>query len=288
MRSHYLLGALALLALIITSTTASALSYMYVPEQVRLMTAELVVVGKMNGVNQEGQKITGTLAITEVLKGKITGKTLKLAWADLSRFGGGRGHQNGQQGVWILSKGRDGKFATGYPGNFLQMNQIKRIKQTLTEIKKMKWGKANGLEMTCITETRISNNNPGQGKGPSSATVMIYPIVRNGSKQTLQLIDFAPDKPFVVTMTTPSGGKLHPDLYPRPLNMKLNARQFKPLEPGKLRMLGYGLKAPIITEAGEHKIVVSFQNKRDGKEFNLKGVWIGKIESVHLVTAKTK
>jgi len=275
----------AILTIAITSTTASALSYVYIPEKVRLMTAEVIVTGKMGGVKQVGQNITGTLAVTEVLKGKVAGKTLKLSWTDLSRFGGGRGHQNGHEGVWILSKGRDGNFATGYPGNRVQLNQLKRIKQALKEIAQLKWAKSKGLEMTFVTETRVSNH---PAKGPSKATVMIYPVVRNVSRQTLFVLDFAPDKPFSVTMTPPSGGELRSNLYPRPVNSKLRAGMFQPLEPGKLRLLGYGLQSPILTEVGEHKIVLSFENKQDGKEFNLKNVWMGSIEVTKSVTAKSK
>jgi len=68
------------------------------------------------------------------------------------------------------------------------------------------------------------------------------------------------------------------NLYPRPFNMKLHSRSFQPLEPGKIRMLSFGLQARNITELGKHKVILSFHNERDGKEFKLKNVWVGKIE----------
>ena len=272
---------LALATLMLTSTNASAISYMYVPEKARLMTAELVVVGKMNNVNQVDRKLTGTLTITKVLKGDASMKTAKLGWNDLSRFGGGRGHRNGQAGVWILKKGRDGLYATGYPGNFVPMDQLKRVTQSLKEINNLKWTESNGLAMTYITEIRELNGSRirlQQDQAKPVASLVIYPLMRNTSKETIRVCQSNQLRLFTLTMVAPSGKKKEINLYPRiNPNMKLHQGMFRAVEPGAELMAG-ALNVPNLTECGSHVMALSFENKNDGKAFKLDNVWVGRID----------
>jgi hypothetical protein len=281
MHRSILIGFLALASLVVSSTNVSALSYMYVPEKVRLMAADLVVVGKMNDVKQVQQSITGTLTITKTLRGDAKMKTAAMSWRDMSRFGGGKGHRNGQTGIWLLKKGRDGKYATGYPGNFVAIDQLKRVEQGLKEIDQLKWVESNGLELTCITEMRKigpgrAGLNPGQAQ--PVASLAIYSFVRNASKKAISVYDNQNDKIIGLTLVTPSGGERVVDLYPRfNPKMKLHARMFHTLEPGKMRALGYGQHVRDITQAGTHVMKLSYQNKHDGKALDVKDVWTGKI-----------
>lgn len=277
MQRFPVLASLTLL-LALASTDVSAISYAYVPEDVRLMSAEFVVVGTMGDVKQVDRSITGTLTITETLKGKPTGKTLKLAWHDLSQFGGGRGHQNGQTGVWILNKGRDGNYATGYPGNFIGADQTKRVKQSLKDIDNMKWAEKDGLALSYIVEVRNGGGRALPGQPNPTGQMMIYPVVRNTSKKAVRICDFVPDHPFAVAMKTPTGSKVDANLYPRANNQKINARHFQPLEPGETRTLTYGLNIQL-TEIGTYQITLSFTNKRDGNEFDLDDVWVGTLKT---------
>ncbi len=274
-----ILTTLTVLIITATANQASALSYAYVPEAIRLMTAEYVVVGTMGNVNQVGRDITGTLTITEVLKGKPAGKTVEMAWADLSQFGGGRGHQNGQTGVWLLSKGRNGKYATGYPGNFLPANQTKRVKQSLKDIENMNWVKADGLAVAYVLETQNARGaRVPAGQPNPTARLVIYPVVRNVSDKPLHVCAFTPDKPFAIKMKTPTGSKVTGNLYPRPNNQKIHQRFFHKLEPGQTKALTYGLSL-YLNEIGVYQVDMSFKSTRDGAEFKLDNVWTGELKS---------
>ena len=209
--------AFALTTHLLSATTVSALSYMWVPENVRLMTADLVVVGKMSNVKQVQNKISGTLTITKTLKGDATIKTIAMSWHDMSQFGGGKGHRDGQTGVWLLTKTRDGKsFATGFPGNFVATDQLKRIEKGLKALDNLKWTESNGLSMTCLTEMRKVGGGRGgltPGQAQPVATLAIYPFVKNTSKKTFRIYDNQADRIISLAMTTPSGGSRVVDLY---------------------------------------------------------------------------
>lgn len=282
-----LIQSLSILLIAFAATNASALSYAYVPEQIRLMTAEMIVVGTMGNVNQVGREITGTLTVTEVLKGKPAGKTIKMAWADLSQFGGGKGHQNGHAGVWILNKGRNGAYATGYPGNRIQADQTKRVKQSLKDIANIKWAEADGLAFSYVTEIRDlrkSRVNVPIGQPNPTAQLMIFPVVRNTSKKTIRVCDFAPDTPFGLKMKTPTGSKVTANLYPRASNQKINARFFRAVEPGQTLTLTYGMNVKL-TEIGKYQLTMTYKNDRDGVDLKVDNAWTGELKTPSRIVA---
>jgi len=271
-----------IVALLLTSTTASAVSYSYPPTKIRLMTASLVVVGTLGKVKQVDRDASGTLTITSVLVGDSKIKTAKLRWRDMSPFGGSRGHEDGQTGIWILGQVGNGSYTTGYPGNFFAMSALKDIKQLLTEIADLKWTKVNGLELVCITMTRKNSPQPAGTKAEQekpNAMLRTFPVVRNASKKMLRVYDNINDRTFDMTLVAPSGIARTIELYQRlDSSRKIHENLFSALAPGELRMIGYGLSHAELWEEGKYLMKLSYGNKQNGSQFDLKDVWTGKID----------
>jgi hypothetical protein len=271
-------------------------SWAYVPQEIRMMQADLVVVGTItklgNGITQNGRAYdVGVIAPTKILKGKPKKKAdIRVAWP-ASRAGGLRvstdiTYRVGQKGVWVLTADKTRPvYWANYPTDYQPVSKLAQIRKKLAHLNNIKWGKAkNGLQVGLIVEQRDmrSANVKVNGKSVKAvARLSVYPLMKNVSDKPMQVVDHYQDRTVSITFHGPSGNPIDVNLYGTAPKQNVDPRShsFKKVAPGQVVTMGNGYGLPICTKSGEYTITLSYKNGRDGKTLNIDHVWQGQANS---------
>lgn len=274
--------------------------YAYVPLEVRLAEADLVVqgtIGKETGTVQRFGRpyVVADLQVTKVLKGPAGTKGVSLAWSQPPQPAGGGivlvadgpiRYRVGQSGTWILKYDAEQKVHLAeYPGDFAPGDQAGAIPAKLAEIGKFAWSApAKGLHLAVFVEQQdmrnarpIVNGKPVQAVAQASAFV----LVRNAGETSLHVNRYHFDRTLKVELRGPDGLPVPVDPYgQRAPNAPVPAPQkhdFLAVGPGQTRAFNYGFSLGLLQKTGEHSLSVSYASQRDGKELGIDDAWQGEL-----------
>ena len=286
----------ASLVLMTTLAPRCQASWAYVPQEVRMMQADLVVVGTIaklgKSIKRDGRTYTvGVIKPTMILKGKPKMKDdIRLAWPG-PRPGGLRLstdliYRVGQKGVWVLTadKTRPVHWAT-YPTDYQPMQKLAAVRKKLGNVKNIKWGKAtNGLQVGLIVEQRDLRKSKVRIKGKpvkAIAQLSLYPLLKNVSGKPMHVVDHFHDRPISIAFSGPDRKPIDVKLYGNAPKRAVDPkpRNFKQVLPGRVCTMGYGFSLPMCTKSGEYTITLSYKNERDGRTSKINRVWQGQAGS---------
>lgn len=279
----------AALAVIIPTTQAS---WAYVPLELRLTGADLVVVGKIDRLTDNfkvGERMhdVGAITVQRVLKGPANLKEAQVAWPGKARFALSTDirYRVGQQGVWILT--RDAKqpnvYRASYPTDFQPPANLPDILAALKKLATMKWSPAKaGLQMAVLVEQRDMRRARVQAGGKPVKTLArasVYLMARNTTGKPMHVANYRFDEPLKLVFTGPDGKPIPVKLYgarpPKP--PPLAKHNLIGLPPGEMRAFSYGLGLPVIKRPGKYQVTISYANDRDGGKLVASTVWRGKL-----------
>ncbi len=271
-------------------------SWAYVPQEIRMMQADLVVVGTIakpgKAIEQDGRTYAvGVIKPTMILKGKPKLKDdIRVAWV-APRPGGLRlstdiTYRVGQKGVWVLTADKTlPVYWATYPTDYQPLEKLAEVRKKLANVKNIKWGKAqNGLQVGLIVEQRDMRKSKVRINGKpvkAVAQLSVYPLLKNVSDKPMHVVNHFHDRPISIALYGPDG---------KPINVKLHANapkravdpkphNFKEVLPGRVCTIGYGYGLPMCTKSGEYMITLSYKNERDGRALKLDRVWQGQVDS---------
>lgn len=273
--------------------TASAM-WAYITPDVRLMEAELVVIGTIDRLavpiieNGRIQDI-GMIKIERVLKGDPKLKEAPLAWPRPNEgpfriADGPISFRVGQKGLWILRRDEARPvFKADYPGDYKQADQADAVSAQLKALEKLPWSAAkDGLQAAVLVEQRDMRNAQVQIAGKKVVALSqphVSLLLRNDTDKPIYVVDHFADQPVQMTYQGPNNQAIEVKLYgDGPANSPApQHHNYKPIPPRGVRTMGYGFGLPVITLAGEYKLTLDYKNKRDGQALGLKPVWQGQI-----------
>ena len=273
--------------------TASAM-WAYIPPEVRLMEAELVVIGTIDRlaapINENGRiQEIGMIKIERVLKGDAKLKEAPLAWPRPNEgpfriADGPISFRVGQKGIWILRRD-DARpvFKADYPGDHKQADQADAVAAQLKALEKIQWSAAkDGLQAAVLVDQRDMRNAQVQIQGKKVVALSqphVSLLLRNDTDKPFYVVDHFADQPVTMTYQGPNNQAIEVKLYgDGPANPPApQLHSYKLIPPRSVRTMGYGFGLPIITLAGEYKLTLDYKNKRDGQALGLKSVWQGQI-----------
>ena len=266
-RSMTRLSIAASLVLITTLAPRCQASWAYVPQEIRIIQADLVVVGTIEklgkAIKRRGRSYNvGVIKPTMILKGKPKRKgDIRVAWP--APRGGLRVSTDitfrvGQKGVWVLTADKTlPVYWATYPTDYQPMAKLAEMRKKLANVKNIRWGKAkNGLQVGLIVEQRDMRKAKVRVNGKlvkAIARLSVYPLLKNVSDKPTHVVEHYYDRPMSIT--------------------------FKEVLPGQVCTMGYGFGLPMCTKSGEYTITLSYKNKRDGRPLKINRVWQGQAVS---------
>ncbi|MDA1013654.1 MAG: hypothetical protein O3A00_04270 [Planctomycetota bacterium] len=274
--------------------TQSRASWAYVPQEVRIMQADIVVAGTITKTGKDVVKNGTTYAVgvikpMTILKGKPKGE-IRVAWP-APRPGGLQLsttiiYKVGQAGVWVLTADEtlDVHWAT-YPTDYQPLAKLPDVKQKLANLKAIQWSKAQaGLQVAMIIEQRDLRNSKIQVNGKpvkAVAQLAVYPLFKNASDKSLHVVDHFPDQPMSFVFHGPDGKEIAVDLYGKlpKRDMPPRKHNFVELPANEVRMIGYGFQLPMCLTSGTYSVALAYKNERDGQPLKIDGVWKGTLKS---------
>ncbi len=281
--------------LVVFLTTPAYGMWAYIPTEVRILEADLIVTGSIvkqlpNITRDKRAYAVGQIKIDKVLKGDPKLKTASLAWI-APRGGPGIvvsdgpiGYKVGQTGVWVLRYDAAHKvYEAPYPKDRMNLGEARAVAVKLKALEKLVWSKAvNGLQMSSHIEQRDMRNAKVQIKGKPVKAISqasMYVLFKNTGKKPITLVHYRFDKPLDLKFTGPDGKPIAVRMYgPAPAKLPpLSNWNFIPIAPGQTRAVGYGVGLGTLTKAGQYKVDLSYKNKRDGAALGFKNVWKGEL-----------
>jgi hypothetical protein len=189
-------------AMAVTVSTTRA-SWAYVPLELRLAGADLVVVGKIDRLTDNfkvGERMhdVGAITVQRMLKGPGNLKEAQVAWPGKARFALSTDirYRVGQQGIWILT--RDAKqpnvYRANYPTDYQAAANLPKILAALKKLSKMKWSPAKaGLQMAVLVEQRDMRGAKVRVGGKpvkALAQASVYLMARNATGKPVHVANY--------------------------------------------------------------------------------------------------
>lgn len=271
-------------------------SWAYVPQEVRMLQADLVVVGKIEKTAKQFEKNgtvydVGLINPTAILKGKpaMMGD-IRIAWPAPRRDGLAVSatirYRVGQEGVWVLKADDElPVYWANYPSDYQRLDNLPTVKKKLEDLKSIKWGKpASGLQVGLFVEQHDLRKSKVKIEGKpvkAVARLSVYPLLKNAGAEPIHVVNNLLDRPVEVEFKGPDGAPIKVNLYgTRPKReVPLKAHNFVRLEPGQVGTIGYGYGLPVLTKSGAYSIRLSYQNVRGSGDLEVEPVWKGTASS---------
>lgn len=281
----------ALLAAVLISPPAWA-SWAYVPQEVRIAEADLVVMGKVAKLGEEVAKDgtqyqTGVIEPLKVLRGKAP-DVIRLAWPKVVP-GAPRlsttlpAPKVGEQSIWVMQA--DQKlpvYWATYPTDRQPTSALEEMQQRVKAVEQLKWSQPrDGLQLAVFVEARDVRKQQVRVNGEvvdALAQASAYVLWRNVADHPIRLLDYPYNNPYSIEFKDPRG---------RPIDVKtgidaprkppLQARNFVAIEPGEVKSVGYGFQLGTFTAPGTHTLTLRYENDEAGALFGLEHVWTGTI-----------
>jgi hypothetical protein len=271
-------------------------SYAYVPPEILLDGAELVVAGRMTEVSPE--EGTGVVRITEVLKGDKRLQSVRVqfskvasnaAGVQLWRGGGvmmvqarpllpmGPRFSDGQAGVWVLdaaNRTKEGGYRITTPMQYRREQDVDSVKDTLARLEKLPWSKpVNGLA------SRVLLHRPGR-----STYFLICHAVKNAGDKPLRVCRYSGYRLVSAEVGREGGAADSIDLYGNLESRRLRPvaeQDFVVLKPGQTAYLPfpYGFNSGKREAGKSYKVRVVYTYPEDVSGLKLEGVWTGTVKA---------
>jgi len=271
-------------------------SWAYVPQEVRMLQADLVVVGKIEKTAKQFEKNgtvydVGSINPTAILKGKpaMMGD-IRIAWPAPRRGGLAVSatirYRVGQEGVWVLKADDElPVYWANYPSDYQRLDNLPTVKEKLDDLKSIKWGKpASGLQVGLFVEQHDLRKSKVKIEGEpvrAVARLSVYPLFKNVGAEPTNIVNNPLDRPVGLEVKDPGGKPIEVNLYgtsPK-RQIPLKAHNFVRLEPGQVGTIGYGYGLPVLTKSGVYAIQLTYQNKRGSGDLDIEPIWKGTASS---------
>ncbi len=287
---------LACLFLLAPLAEAASASWAYVPQEIRFLQSDLVVVGEIEkeakSIEMNGREYSvGLIRPTMILKGKAMMKEdIKVAWP-AERGGGLRLSTDisfavGQKGIWVLTADKAHPvYWANYPTDYQPLEKLDEVKRKLANLDNVKWSEAkDGMQIGLIVEQTDMRNAAVKVDGKdvkAIAQLSVYPLLKNSSKKIMHVVNSHTDRQVAIEFLGADGKAIAVDLYGNAPVQKqeLQAHNFLKIEPGRVGTIGYGFGLPVIVQNGEYSIKLTYRNNRDGDALKIAGVWKGETSS---------
>jgi hypothetical protein len=268
---------------VIPAVSASA-KVAYVPPAVLIDRADIVVIGKISKIDDTGAGANQEFAIVdiqEVLKGDPKLKSVKQVQPALKgmRLSHRVSVTLGEQGIFILNKVPNvDAYRIGHPAQVVIFNEknekdvIASYRKLIADRAKVVGGKAvNGL----VARAEVVTEGMRTGVRFS---------LKNVSDKPITICTWIGGRPLSVRWTGPDGKAYESTHYDwlRTANIRELAKEdFVAIPPGGvLFVAAYGGFDQVFSfklPEGDSRIVISYLNNADGKQFNIEGVWTGTV-----------
>ena len=302
--------ATALGLLLISAERAYAI-FAPVPLQILLDEADLVVVGEVTEVADAGFEIgarpheVAILQVAGVLK-NLTRKqnVVRLRIAQP----GARGiavstdirFRPGQEGIWLLKADDEyDVFWAKHPFQLQQKEARDEVERLLRMRSQLPGGEAVG-GLVARAEWIVHRPSPDPGSTLTATRYEIRFSLKNVGDEPIVVCDYMGNRPLVVEWDGPGelldASRSRSQHYsPSRLSRagELSEKDFVTIPPGGVRFFGphsryWGIwftrpdgssdaAESNLLQTGEHRIVVSYVNREDGRRFGLQKVWTGEV-----------
>ena len=283
-------------AIIALTSSPLLASWAYVPQEVRIAEADLVVAGEVQkygeDVKKNGQVYqVGIIKPIELLKGKpkMAGD-IRLAWP--KRVAGGLrlstdlpAPRVGDKSIWVMSA--DDKlpvYWATYPTDRQPLEKLAEMKKKLAAVKAIQWSKSeNGVQIGMVYEQRDLRKSKVRVKGKpvkAVAQISVYALLKNTGDAPMHASNYIYKHPFMIELLGPDGRAIDVATFTPPAKIPApRIHDFVEIQPGKIRNMGYGFQLPMLTKGGEYSIRVTHKNSLDPKALKLANVWTGELKS---------
>lgn len=262
----------------------------YIPPAMLIDKADIVVIGKITKIDETGAGPNQEFAIVdirEVLKGDPKLKSVKQLQPALRgmRLSHRVTVSLNEQGIFILNKVPNmDAYRIGHPNQvvtYTEQNEkqvIAMYRKLVEERAKMVSGKeVNGL----VARAEVVREGARTGVRFS---------LKNVSDKPITICNWVGARPLSVRWTGPDNKAIestHYDWLAAATIRALNKEDFVTIRPGEIHFISpytqsfemFNFKLP----EGESKIVISYTNDANGKQFDLDGVWTGTVTANEII-----
>jgi hypothetical protein len=263
--------------------------YAFRPQAVRLLEAELVILGELTEIQEEENRIIGKISVEMVLKGATDKQTVIAEWRKkVSPFSLTESPPDSleadKRGIWFLDRDNDSKRLRGLgPRPDANAEQTDEIQQELATLAELPWSEpVGGLAMGLIVDVRDLEGEEVWNEGKliaAQVAVAVFPVAKNTLNQDLLVAESEADHPFVATWSRPGSWDLKAKLYsvPKRENGENTADDLQRIRPNQIRQIGHGFVFPPLVDDGQYTLQINFSSQRD-KSDQSSQVWQGTIE----------
>lgn len=286
---------LTLCAVTMSSQTVEA-SWAYVPQEIRMAEADLIVAGTVEKMGEDVEKKgavyeTGIIKASVFLRGKAkANNVIRLAWPKRNP-GGLRlstdlpAPKVGESSIWVMQA--DEKlpvYWATYPTDRQPMDKLDEMKKKMATLKKTQWSEPkDGLYVGVFIERRdmrksktLVNGKPVKALAQMSAYTMFW----NSTDKSVQLVSYPYDDQFTIELTDPDGQPIQVQTtVTPPQKPPIRKHNFVEVRPRRVRTIGYGFQLGMATKPGEYTLKLHYKNARDGKNFGFENVWKGETST---------
>jgi len=286
---------LAFLVVTMSSRTVQA-SWAYVPQEIRMAEADLIVAGTIEKLGEDVEKNgtvyeTGIIKPSVFLRGKAKVKgDIRLAWP--KRTPGGLRMSTdlpapkvGESSIWVMQA--DEKlpvYWATYPTDRQPIDKLDEMKKKMETLKKTQWSEPkDGLYVGVFIEQRdmrksqtMVNGKPVKALAQMSAYTMFW----NSTDTSVQLVSYPYDDQFTIELTDPDGKPIEVQTtVTAPQKPPIKKHNFVEVASGRVKMIGYGFQLGMATKPGDYTLKLNYQNARDGKNLGFENVWQGETNT---------
>ena len=263
--------------------------YAFRPQAVRLLEADLVVLGEVTEIREEENRIIGKISVEMVLKGATDEQTVTAEWRKkVSPFPLTQSSPDSleadKRGIWFLKWDNDSERLRGLgPHPDAESEKTDEIQKELATLAELPWSEpVGGLAMGLIVDVRNLEGEEVWCEGKlvaAQVAVAVFPVAKNTLNQDLLVAESAGDHPFVATWSRPGSWDLKAKLYsvPKRENGENTADDFQQIRPNQIRQIGHGFVFPPLVDDGQYTLQVNFSSQRDKSDQNSQE-WQGTIE----------
>ena len=278
------------LALALLAAGAARGDVMYVPPEIFVDEADVIVLGKVTKTEEavppkglSGSYEYAVIEVKQVLKGP---KGVKVVRQLQPALGGARlSHRVstnvGEEGVWMLTRVPGTTvYRFGHPGQF-RLTRPATDQATVDEVRKLIEARAklpHGKEVNGLV-ARAEVLRVGR-------EAQVRFSLRNVSKEPIVICDYVGHRPLAAKWVGADGKERTSDHYDWLKAARLRPpgpENFVTIPPGGVRFLGPrpGPLAAIPLPGAQpgDKVTVSYTNKDDGKQIGVQKVWTGTVTS---------
>ena len=271
-------------------------SWAYVPQEIRMAEADLVVAGTVEKLGEDVEKNgtvyeVGIIKPSLILRGKAKVKgDIRLAWPKRNP-GGLRlstdlpAPKVGEASIWVMQADEElPVYWATYPTDRQPMDKLDEMKKKMETLKKTQWGEPkDGLYIGIFIEQRDMRNSKALVDGKpvkALAQISAYTLLWNSTDKPVQLVSYPYDDQFAIELTDPDGEPIEVQTaITVPQKPPIKKHNFVEAKPGCVKTIGYGFQLGMATKPGDYTVKLRYKNVQDGKNFGFESVWKGETST---------